>query len=474
MKSTIKLLLATSALAVCVQPLANAQEVEDEIISIGTLIKRTSQADRAAPVTDIDAVDIDISGAKNIADLTQTLTINTGAENNPDAFTQGGTTGTTNINLRGLGVQSTLVLLNGRRQVLSAATTNGGFQFVDTSTLVPLIAVKNVEILKDGASATYGSDAVAGVVNFATYDDFDGAKISADYQTVDGFDSDEILLQGMVGKNFERGNIMAAVSYLDRSPLTTAQKRLSRPQDDTSALGNPGAYIPVSGGLAGIPLIDRECANVGGIPQILGPNVAGLDIGLCGFDFGSFFNLIADEEKLTGLVSANYDISDNVSWKAELTYADNETIRGNSPTFPFLQTGLVLPSHPNYDPALSALAPGGVVFFGRASGNGGVVSPNLTTSETYRFSTELSGNFDENMDWRLSYTRGENNHQVFTEDTLTDRFRCSLIGNDEATAGALGYTSIDASGNRSPGCASTGGAVGVFQPIWHFFYLGAE
>jgi len=462
MKSTIKLLLATSALAVCVQPLANAQEVEDEIISIGTLIKRTSQADRAAPVTDIDAVDIDISGAKNIADLTQTLTINTGAENNPDAFTQGGTTGTTNINLRGLGVQSTLVLLNGRRQVLSAATTNGGFQFVDTSTLVPLIAVKNVEILKDGASATYGSDAVAGVVNFATYDDFDGAKISADYQTVDGFDSDEILLQGMVGKNFERGNIMAAVSYLDRTPLTTAQKRLSRPQDDTSALGNPGAYIPVSGGLAGIPLIDRECANVGGIPQILGPNVAGLDIGLCGFDFGSFFNLIADEEKLTGLVSANYDISDNVSWKAELTYADNETIRGNSPTFPFLQTGLVLPSHPNYDPALSALAPGGVVFFGRASGNGGVVSPNLTTSETYRFSTELSGNFDENMDWRLSYTRGENNHQVFTEDTLTDRFRCSLIGNDEATAGALGYTSIDASGNRSPGCASTGGAVGEF------------
>ncbi len=465
MLSKSKFLSAVSVTTMVMMALpvtAQAQEVEDEIISIGTLIKRQSQADRASPVQDIDAGEIDVVGAKNIADLTQTLTINTGAENNPDAFTQGGTTGTTNINLRGLGVQSTLVLMNGRRQVLSAATTNGGFQFVDTSTLVPLIAVDNVEILKDGASATYGSDAVAGVVNFSTYDDYDGVKLSADYQTVDGYSSDEFLLQGMVGKNFDRGNVMAALSYQDRSPLTTAEKRLSRPQDDTSALGNPGAYIPISGPLAGIPLIDRECANVGGFPQILGPNVAGLDIGLCGFDFGSFFNLIADEEKLTGIVSANYEITENIDWSAEFSYADNKTIRGNSPTFPFLQTGLVLPSHPNYDPALSAVAPGGVVFFGRASGNGGVVSPNTTTSETYRFSTEFSGDFDDRMDWRLSYTRGENNHVVLTEDTLTDRFRCSLIGNDPLTAGALGYTSIDAAGTRQAGCGATGGTVGEF------------
>lgn len=236
----------SAMLALALPYAAQAQEVEDEVITVGTLIKRVAQSDRASPIADIDAGDIDITGSKSIADLTQTLTINTGAENNPDAFTQGGTTGTTNINLRGLGVQSTLVLLNGRRQVLSAATTNGGFQFVDTSSLVPLIAVENVEILKDGASATYGSDAVAGVVNFSTYDDFDGLKVSADYQTVDGYDSDEFLLQAMGGIDLDIGNVMAAVSWLDRSPLTTSQKRLSRPQDDTSALGNPGAYIPVS------------------------------------------------------------------------------------------------------------------------------------------------------------------------------------------------------------------------------------
>ena len=154
---------------------ASAQ-VEDEVISVGSLIRRTVQADRSSPIVSFDAGDIDAIGAKSIADLTQTLTINTGAENNPDAFTQSSSTGTTNINLRGLGVQSTLVLLNGRRQVLSGATTNAGFNFVDTSSLVPLIAIENTEILKDGASAIYGSDAVAGVVNFSTYNNFDGVR----------------------------------------------------------------------------------------------------------------------------------------------------------------------------------------------------------------------------------------------------------------------------------------------------------
>ena len=126
---------------------------EDVVIAVGTLIRRPAQADRASPVVSISDELLASTGAKNIADLTQTLTINTGAENNPDAFTQNATTGTSNINLRGLGVQSTLVLLDGRRQVLSAATNNGGFNFVDTASLVPLIAIDNVEILKDGASA---------------------------------------------------------------------------------------------------------------------------------------------------------------------------------------------------------------------------------------------------------------------------------------------------------------------------------
>ena len=89
---------------------------EDIVVATGTLIRRKAQEDRASPILTVSEADLSSIGAKNIADLTQTLTINTGSENNPYAFTQNVTTGTSNINLRGLGVQSTLVLLDGRRR----------------------------------------------------------------------------------------------------------------------------------------------------------------------------------------------------------------------------------------------------------------------------------------------------------------------------------------------------------------------
>ena len=444
--STFSLMMALGTDQVTFAQDSSNSATEDVVIATGTLIRRKAQADRASPVLSIGEVEIGSTGAKSIADLTQTLTINTGAENNPDAFTQNATTGTSNINLRGLGVQSTLVLLNGRRQVLSAATNNGGFQFVDTASLVPLIAVENLEILKDGASATYGSDAVAGVANFQTVQNFEGVRVNGQYQFVDGTgSSDEILLQGLVGKNFDRGNISAAVSYTDRSPLTTAEKRLSRPEDDTSALGNPGAFVPLGGPVpAGFPLIDPGCADAGGFPNVLAPGAAlgiPFDVGTCGFDFGSFFNLVAEEERLTALVQADFDITDSIRWDGEFTYADNEAIRGNSPSFPFLVGGVVPADHPNsiFAGPLGALAPGGSIFLGRAFGNGAEVSPNLTESETWRFSTGLEGDFSNDYNWRLSFTQGENNHVVNTEDTLVDAFRCALDGfRDAATCGGFG------------------------------------
>lgn len=444
-----------------------AAQVDDEVIVTGSLIRRQAQSDRSSPVISFDASDIDSVGAKSIADLTQTLTINTGSENNPDAFTQSATTGTSNINLRGLGVQSTLVLLNGRRQVLSGATTNAGFNFVDTASLVPLIAVDNLEILKDGASAIYGSDAVAGVANFSTHDDFDGVRLSAQFQTVAGEgSSDEILLQALVGKNFERGNILGAVSYTDRTPLTTAERRLSRPQDDTSALGNPGTFFitgidgqatdetaadfnPLAA-LNGSSVTDPGCAANGGTPSSAGTlsdnipdlpaNIGALGTGFCLFDFGEFFNLIAEEERFSAYLQADYELTDTISWRGEFSYADNEAVRGNSPTFPFLQTAVVPANNPGFLPEFTEVGAPAVAFFGRAIGNGGEVSPNVTTSETWRFSTELTGDFGASgADWRVSYTQAENNHVILTEDTLVNEFTCALAGTCVDIGGPSGF-----------------------------------
>ncbi len=410
-----------------------AAEAEDEnvIVVTGSFIRRQSQADLASPLATVDAGAINDIGAQNIGEITQSLTINSGAQNNPDAFTQGGTTGTSNINLRGLGVASTLILLNGKRQTLSASPTNDGINFVDTSSLVPLIAVERVEILKDGASSLYGSDAVAGVVNFITRDDYEGLLVSGEYTEHLGFgDYSEYNVQALAGVQFGDLNLVGAISYVDRSPLTTAERRLSVPADDTSALGNPGAFFGVPGAPAGAPTLDPGCADAGGFPLPASAAAAPLlpaGIGFCGFDFGEFFNLVPEEERLTAFVSAKADLSDSVRFKAEVGYSDNTARRGNSPTFPFLQLGQAVV--PDFNPNNTFGA--NVVFFGRASGNGGEVSPALFESQTLRLSSTLEGDFDgllSNGLWNVSVTFADNDFTGNTEDTVRDRFACALRG----------------------------------------------
>ena len=112
--------------------LAQAQEQQtepagediEEFVVTGSYLPRLSQFDAPAPLTTVTRENLQAQGANEIGDVIEDLTINTGSQNNPDAFTQNFSTGTSNINLRGLGVSSTLVLLNGRRQTQSAVATD--------------------------------------------------------------------------------------------------------------------------------------------------------------------------------------------------------------------------------------------------------------------------------------------------------------------------------------------------------------
>ena len=402
-----------------------AQSNEVELIMVtGSFVRRSENFESPSPLAIVDSVAIDAIGAKNIADITQTLTINTGSENTPDAFTQNATAGTSNINLRGLGVASTLVLLNNKRQVVNAQQTNEGLNFVDTSSLVPMIAIDRVEIVKDGASALYGSDAVAGVVNFITKRNYDGAKVTVDYQDGAHGDNKEYVIQGLWGATSDKGNVVAAVSYTNRSPLFLSDRRLSRPQDDTSALGNPGAYFFTQGPLAGTPVIDPfGCAEFGGFPQLLAPpgTVPGLDIGLCGFDFGPGYSYVPDETRVNAYVKANYEISDSLMWSSEISYARNRAERGGAPSFPILTGPLVPATHPS-NPFGQA-----VVFFGRAEGNGFEADPANTESDTFRFNTSLQGELDDGF-WEVSYTNATNDFLFSVEDVIRTEFSLALNG----------------------------------------------
>lgn len=439
-KKALAALISSVLFSTTMPVIAQSDEEDDKpssqdielILVTGSFVRRSENFDSPSPLAVVDSVAIDAIGAKNIADITQTLTINTGAENNPDAFTQNATAGTSNINLRGLGVASTLVLLNNRRQVVNAQQTNEGLNFVDTSSLVPMIAIDRMEVVKDGASALYGSDAVAGVVNFITKRNYDGAMISMDYQDGAHGDNKEYVLQGLWGQSGDKGNVMAAVSYTNRSPLFISDRRLSRPQDDTSALGNPGSYFtPLA---PGVPIIDPYgCEEFGGLPNVLGSLPNGLDAGFCGFDFGPFYSYVPDESRLNMFTSAVYEITNEITWRAEFGMARNRAERGGAPSFPILTSPIVPASHPQNPFGQS------VAFFGRVEGNGFSGDPANTESDTVRFSTSVTGELEAGF-WEVNYTRATNDFIFRVPDVLNTEFQLALNGLGGAQCNPLSGT----------------------------------
>ena len=442
------------------------QDEGNVIVVTGSFIRRTDQADLASPLTTVGSESISEIGAQNIGDIAQTLTINTGAQNNADLFRAGGTIGTSNINLRGLGLQSTLVLLNGHRQVLNASQTNEGISFVDTNALLPLIAIDRLEVLTDGAAALYGSDAVAGVANFITVTDYDGFKFSGDYQfhTPSGQSQEDFRIEGLVGKTFDRGSVLVAASYVDRSSLGTAERRLSPLfGPDGSALGNPGAFIVPDFIDAGITvpgpppavLDPTGCGEFGGNPIINIPLANGFTQGLCQFDFGDFFDLVPDTQRFNVYAEANYDLTDSITASLDFSYAENESNTIGSPTFPFLFNAVIPGDAPTNAISDAVGAPTDAIFFGRAIGNGGEAGPNSTDSQTDRFHFKLtSDDFLNNGFWEVSYTRARNDFTLVSPDTVTNRFQCAL-------AGLQGTTGI----NPSTGEADCETFVGLSGPI---------
>jgi len=160
----------------------------DRITVTGSNIPRTD-TETPSPVQVVTRQEIDRTGKSSLADYLQTLTSD-GAGSVPKSFGTGFAGGGTGISLRGLGAGSTLVLLNGRRMATYGLADDGQKVFTDLST-IPMDAVERVEVLKDGASAIYGSDAIAGVVNIILRPDFQGMVLRASYGLSNESDGDQ-------------------------------------------------------------------------------------------------------------------------------------------------------------------------------------------------------------------------------------------------------------------------------------------
>ncbi|MEX2334809.1 MAG: TonB-dependent receptor plug domain-containing protein, partial [Pseudohongiella sp.] len=182
-----KTLVLTSVMsgAACLPVFAQDAEQSDieEVIVTGSYL-RGSPLDAPSPVTTVDRASIEAQGAAQIWDVIKNLEINSGSFTNEGAGEGAALSGTANVNLRNLGENSTLTLINGKRQVSAATVTRSGGEFVDINT-IPLVMVERVEVLTDGGSALYGSDAVAGVVNVIMRTQFEGLEVYGDIQALE-------------------------------------------------------------------------------------------------------------------------------------------------------------------------------------------------------------------------------------------------------------------------------------------------
>lgn len=236
-------------------PTAETERVDlGEVVVTGTHIRGVESAGSNVIILSRD--DIDSSGYATVQDVLRTLPQNFGGgiseDFSTDASAQNLNFGTA-VNLRGLGGDSTLVLVNGRRQ------PNGGLNgaFVDISSIA-VSAVERIEVLTDGASAIYGSDAVGGVVNIVLRSDFKGAETRLRYGTLDG-DADETQISQLLGTKWAEGesaegNVLVGYQYYERKVLGRAERAYTASDDLTRFGGsdfrsfnsNPGNILDPS------------------------------------------------------------------------------------------------------------------------------------------------------------------------------------------------------------------------------------
>src|SRR5215475_586457 len=197
--------LGTAQAQTASNPDQKSQSLETIVVT-GSNIRRVD-IETANPVVTIDKAEIQASGKVNLGDLVQDLPAIAGNAMNPQV--NNGGIGTAGVSLRGLGSNRTLLLINGHRIP---------FQLQDLN-LLPVAVVERIEVLTAGASAIYGSDAIAGVVNIITKTSYQGAEFGYDYGISDRDDGQRQKVHAVFGQTTDKGSILFGLQYDKQDPV---------------------------------------------------------------------------------------------------------------------------------------------------------------------------------------------------------------------------------------------------------------
>jgi len=235
---TLAVMTSLSSVSLLAAEDATDNKENDETITIvGSHIKRATDTE-TLPVTSISQEEIANMGVETGDELIRSIP-QVGAVNFGASTGNGGVNDArgdvASINLRGVGSGNTLTLLNGRRLVTHPGTQSENFVPVSTvnSNTLPVSGLRSLEVLRDGAAAIYGSDAVAGVVNYVLKDDYKGSRISLAYVVSEDNPLDETSFNYLTGFDFNEGksHITASVSYYDRTGMMAKERSYSASHD---------------------------------------------------------------------------------------------------------------------------------------------------------------------------------------------------------------------------------------------------
>ncbi|HEV7693619.1 MAG TPA: TonB-dependent receptor [Hyphomonadaceae bacterium] len=495
-------------------PQAAEEQQADRVVVTGSFIAGTPE-DAALPVEVFNAEDLEKQGSPTGLEFVKSLSLSGPTTGEAYYFGGAGNTGSPRINLRGIGSDRTLTLLNGRRMSQNIAN-------------MPAIAIARTEILKDGAAVIYGADATGGVVNYITRDDFVGFETRAQYKAIDGSNGDYDL-HAMAGLGADDMNLIVAAEWEHRSRLDPQKRDFSNlpyatnpaPWSATTNLANyvsrtalpavpspnnPSATVNGEFGPAGTSFNDfnqTSCESVGGVFTATS----------CMYGYLSYYNLVEQQDIYRLFAQINSRINDNMDFHADMAFGEVQApavfgspsqpgnVRGpglaqggTSQYYVPAATNASYAANPYVAQALADagyVLPAGTQGFTMTSfrpfahqgnpvlGEGeGFGTPSKIDNQIWRISTGLKGNLGDwagafsDIGYDFAATYNQSTLYNDTPDVLGYRLQQALAGFGGPNCNAADLDPVRL-GTQNPGAAGTNGCL-WFNPFSSSFTAQPE
>ncbi len=381
----------------------------DRIEVTGSRIRQVD-VETAQPVVMISREDIQAGGFNTVADILQNIpSAGSPTFSRTSPLTANQEAGGQYIDLRNLGAQRTLVLVNGKRLGISP----DGFQDVST---IPAAMVERIDVLKDGASSIYGSDAMAGVINIITRTNFEGAEVNAYFGQYGEGDGQKQSYDFVIGMTGDRGSVTIGAEYHNEDGVWARDRFYSNdsypgyPQYSTTVVGQWGNWRPV-GATTPWQVADRGSDALGtdGWHDQTGADTS---------KPSDQMHVMTPLERRSLFVNANYDVTDSIRFVTDLSYTKRESNRQ-------------IAGYPTQSQAAAVNAPMSADSYFNPTGGASAVHwrrrgwevPRTTdTSQTtWRWTAALQGSFDigeRYFDWDVGYMFNENDLTIINNGNL--------------------------------------------------------